>query len=96
MEHYVFFIINILLFFIILIIDRHNVRKYIYLSIITLVFAYIFETLTTYLGFWHYTSIPKIPLISLYTWLLYVPYISICYFIGRKFAKSHKLGEQND
>lgn len=82
--HYIFFIINIIIVFIILIIDKKNIKKYIFLSLLGLIFAFIFETATTNLGFWYYYSEPKIPIISLYTWLLYIPYLSFCYFIGNK------------
>jgi len=86
MDHYVFFILNMIIFAAILIIDKKNYKDYIWLSAIGLVFAYVFETSTTYLGFWYYHSVPQIPLVSLYTWLLYVPYLSMCYYIGRRLA----------
>lgn len=86
MEHYTFFIINFLLFTILMFIDRKRIKDYLWLICIGLVFAYIFESVTTYLGFWIYYSEPKIPLISLYTWLLYAPYLSFCYFIGQYFG----------
>jgi hypothetical protein len=86
MEHLVFFLLNLGVLAIILIIDKANIKKYVLLLSIGLVLAFIFETVTIYLGFWHYHSQPNVPLISLYTWLLYAPYLSYCYYIGNLFG----------
>lgn len=87
MEHFYFLAVNFLVFFIILFVDRRRVKNYIILGAFTLVLAFIFENFTTYLGFWYYHSQPKLLLVSLYTWLLYIPYISFCYFVGKLLDK---------
>jgi hypothetical protein len=87
MQHYIFFIINLIILGSILFIDRKRLNDYYWIIGIGLLFAYVFETITTYLGFWQYHSLPLIPLISLYTWLLYATYLSLIYFIANMFMK---------
>ena len=82
--HYLFFIFNIFVFLLLFLYDKKNRNDYMILGFTGLVLSYIFETVTTYLGFWYYYSEPKIPLLSIYTWLLYLPYLSFCYFAGNK------------
>ena len=83
MQQIVFFIIEMLVAVAIFAIDRKRIRDYILLSLFTLVCAYILETGSTFLGFGIIITMPQIPIISLYTWLAYIPYISICYFLGK-------------
>jgi len=87
MDHLVFLIINFFIFFIILYLDKKNVRNYLYIAGIGLILAFIFENVTIASGFWLYHSEPKILLVSLYTWLLYVPYLGFCYFAANKVRK---------
>jgi len=82
MEHFVFFLINLVVLAIILFIDRKKFKDYLWIIGLGLIFAYIFESLTTLAGFWYYHSLPLIPLVSLYTWLLYATYLSLVYFIA--------------
>ncbi len=89
MLHIVFFALNIFLALLILATDRKNFRSYLVLGFVGLLLAYVFETVTTYLGFWYYHSEPRIPLVSLYTWLMYFPYLSFCYFIGKRFGDAN-------
>ncbi len=87
MQQFVLFAVITLLAMAVWIIDRRKIRDYLLLSFFTLLLAYVFETLSTFAGFWHYYAGPMIPLVSIYTWLMYAPYLSICYFIGNKFAR---------
>ncbi|MFH1182265.1 MAG: hypothetical protein V1702_04860 [Candidatus Woesearchaeota archaeon] len=87
--HYLFFIFNMLLFLLLFWKDKNHRKDYLLLSALGLVLAFIFENVTTYLGFWQYHSSPKVLFISLYTWLLYAPYLSFCYFIGNKLGTTN-------
>jgi hypothetical protein len=82
MEHVHFFIFNLAVTAAIWYIDRKRIREYVVLSCITLFLAAIFENVTTFWGFWNYHSEPKFILISVYSWLMYVSYISYCYFFA--------------
>jgi hypothetical protein len=84
MEHSLFFFINVVLFMGILFLERKRWKDYVLLGVFTLVAAFVFENATAYMGLWVYRSQPKVLLISLYAWLLYVPYIGYCYFLGRR------------
>jgi ABC-type enterochelin transport system permease subunit len=75
---------NFIILFIVVLLDRRRLKDYVLLSALGLAFALIFENVTTFLGFWYYHSEPKILLLSLYSWLLYIPYLGFCYFIGGK------------
>lgn len=88
MEHVYFFLLNFALFFAILLIDRKKWKTYALLSLFTLVAAFIFENFTVFIGLWYYHSEPKVLFLSLYTWLLYVPYINFCYFLSNKLVKN--------
>jgi len=87
MEHIVFLALNYAILLAVVFIDRKRTREYALLGAFTLIAAFIFENATTYLGLWYYHSEPKIMFISLYSWLLYVPYISFCYFAANKVVK---------
>lgn len=92
MEHIHFFIFNLAVTAVIWYIDRKRIKEYAVLSCITLFLAAIFENATTFLGFWSYHSEPKFILISVYPWLMYVSYISYCYFfanfiMGRRYKQ---------
>ena len=87
MEHVYFLLANFAILAAVVWFDRKHLRDYIILSAVGLAAAFVFENFTTYFGFWIYHSEPKILLISLYTWLLYVPYLGFCYFVGRRFSK---------
>ena len=87
MEHLYFVLFNFMVLAIVLWHDRQRLRDYALLSILALIAAFIFENFTTYIGLWIYHSEPKIGLMSLYTWILYVPYISFCYFVGNKLGE---------
>jgi FlaA1/EpsC-like NDP-sugar epimerase len=87
MEHVNFFFLNFAVFLIIVLLDRKKYKDYLMLSSIALVLSFIFENFTIYIGLWYYYSEPKLMFFSLYTWLLYIPYISFCYFISNKVVK---------
>ncbi len=82
MEHLYFTLFNFVILGFVLWFDRRRLKDYALLSILGLAAALIFENFTAFLGFWYYSSEPKILLISLYTWLLYVPFLSFCCFIA--------------
>jgi len=87
MEHIAFLALNYAVLFAMVLVDRKRARDYALLGAFTLAAAFVFENATTYMGFWHYHSEPKALLISFYSWLLYVPYISFCYFAANKVVK---------
>jgi hypothetical protein len=89
MQQVVFFAINVIVFAAVCAVDRKYLKDYLFLCLFTLAIAFVFETACTFLGFWSYNSLPKIPLISLYVWLLYAPYISFCYFVANRIGGRH-------
>lgn len=93
MQQIIFLMIEVAVAVVIIALDRKRLRDYILLGLFTLACAYVLETACAFLGFWQYYAEPQIPIISLYTWLAYVPYISFCYFIGNRFNK--KKGAKN-
>jgi len=88
MLHAIFTMINFIALFCVLFIDRARARFYAVLFAAGLPAAFVFENVTTFLGFWVYHSEPKVLLISLYTWLLYMPYLGFCYFLGRRLSST--------
>ena len=89
MQHYVFVIINFIILIILLVIDKKRIKDYISLGLLAMFLDLIFEQIPIRAGFWIYNSEPKIFGFSFYMWILYFPYISICYFLGNKLVKSH-------
>jgi len=85
-EHAYFIAINFVVLALLLFYDRKRIKEYLLLFAVVMPAALIFENLTTYLGFWFYHSEPKIFLLSFYTWLLYIPFIGFCYFLGKRFG----------
>jgi len=69
--------------------DRKDARDYVFLGVFGLLCAFAFENATAYAGFWTYHDVPLLPLVSVYSLLLYVPYLGFCYFLGRKLVKKH-------
>jgi len=90
MLHEIFTLFNFIVLGIILFSDKKHIRKCALLFAVGLVCAFIFENLTTFLGFWYYHSEPKALLISFYTWILYVPYLGFCYFVGNRLGGMKK------
>jgi hypothetical protein len=84
MEHLSFLLINYIILILIIYIDRKEWKDYLFVSLLGLALAFFFENMTTYWGFWVYNSEPKVVFISLYTWLLYAPYLSFCRFFVRR------------
>ena len=87
MEHLYFFLLNFCVFLIIIFLDKKKYKDYLLLILFALILAFVFENFTIHLGLWYYHSEPKILFLSLYTWLLYIPYLSFCYFVSNKVAK---------
>ncbi len=86
-EHLHFFLFNFIVFLAIIIADRKRYKDYIFLGLLALVLDLVFEIYPISIGIWTYYSHPIILGISLYTWLLYIPYISFCYFVANKVVK---------
>lgn len=84
MEHLYFFLLNFVVFLLIVLVDRKRWRDYLLLAILALAMGFVFENATTLMGFWHYHSEPKVLFVSFYSWLLYMPYLGFCYFASKK------------
>jgi len=82
-----FFVFNYVIFSILMYVDRKEWKNYFFIALIGFILAFIFENLTTMWGFWYYHSLPKVPFVSLFTLLLYVPYLSFAHFIVRRLDK---------
>ncbi|HIH31231.1 TPA: hypothetical protein HA235_00840 [Candidatus Woesearchaeota archaeon] len=87
MEHSIFLLINFALMGIVYYIDRENILDHIVLGILAFFGAIVFEIIPIMFGFWTHYSEPKIWLLSLYSFLLYFPFISFSYFLARKVFK---------
>ncbi len=87
MEHYLFVVLFTIPLLVILLIERKQFKKYLSLGITVMVAAFILENTTTYLGFWHHLSTPHIPYVSVWTLILYLHYISFCYYFGNRVSK---------
>lgn len=87
MEHAYFFLLNFVVFLIIIFYDNKRWKDYVFIGLLALILDLIFEILPIAIGIWYYHSEPKILNISLYTWLLYIPYLSFCYFVSSKVVK---------
>ncbi len=90
MEHAHFLLLNIAVMAVLLFVDRKRMREYVFLFAVGLISAFMFENFTTWLGFWYYHSEPMIPFVSLYTWLLYIPFLGYCYFVSNRIAGGGK------
>jgi len=84
MQHYVFLIINIAVLLVIYYVDRKNIKTHLWLGIIAFFGAIAFEIIPLLMGFWTHYSQPKIWIFSVYSFILYFPFISISYFLGKK------------
>jgi hypothetical protein len=87
MQHYLFFLLATIPLLAVLLLDRKRFRIYALLAGFILVLAFLFETICSLLGFWQYFSLPQMPIVSLYTWLLYAHYGIFCYCIGTKLGE---------
>ncbi|MBI4176667.1 MAG: hypothetical protein HY518_05655 [Candidatus Aenigmarchaeota archaeon] len=87
MEHLHFLLLNFAVFFAILFIDRKKYRDYIFIGLLALLLDAAFEVIPLSAGIWAYHSEPLLLGISLYTWLLYVPYLGFCYFVSNRLVK---------
>lgn len=88
MEHLYFFLINFLVFLLILIYDRKNWQNYLALGLFAMFLDVIFEIIPVAVGIWSYHSKPITFGLSMYTWLLYIPYLSFCYFSANQVMKN--------
>jgi hypothetical protein len=87
MDYVYFFSLNWVLCLIVVLLNKTQYKTYFFLWAIVLLLSFIFENGTTYMGLWYYHAEPKVPFVSLATWLLYAPYISFCYFIANRVIK---------
>lgn len=89
MKHYVFVLFNFLITGTIFLIDKKNIKDYISLGLIAMLADLFFEQIPILAGFWSYNSSPKILGFSFYMWILYLPYLTICYFVGNKLVEAN-------
>lgn len=87
MDHVVFFLLHFLVFLFILVADRRHARDYLLVGLLALGLDLVFEILPLQFGIWSYTSAPFVAGISLYTWLLYLPYLAFCLFCTNQVVK---------
>ena len=87
MEHYLFFLTHLMILLFVIFYDIKNYKIYVFLGLLVMLFDMIFEIIPIAYGIWTYNALPKIFGISLYTLLLYVPYLGFCYFAANKVKK---------
>ena len=83
-DHLTFFLIITLPFLIIVWIDRGNAKTYLKLGIFAIVLDLIWDPIGLYFGLWYYNTWPQVLGISVYTLVLYLHYLTFCYFFGNK------------
>lgn len=88
MEHIQFLILNFAVFLAIVFYDRKRWKAYVSLGLLAMLLDLIFEIVPIYAGIWQYHSQPMIFGLSLYVWLLYIPYLGFCYFAANR-ARKH-------
>ena len=84
MEHYVFFLMNIGILLIVYYFDRKKIKDHLILGIIAFFGAIAFEILPILLGFWTHHAEPKVWIFSVFSFLLYFPFISFSYFAANR------------
>jgi len=87
MEHAYFLILNFAAFLAIVFYDRKKWKTYISLGLLAMLLDLFFEMLPLSAGIWQYHSEPIIFGLSLYAWLLYIPYLGFCYFAANRVRK---------
>ena len=87
MEHAYFLILNFSVFLAIVFYDRKRWKAYALLGLLAMLLDAAFEILPLAAGIWQYRSEPIIFNLSLYAWLLYIPYLGFCYFAANKVRK---------
>ena len=90
MEYFIYSLIATIPLILILYIDRKNLKNYVYLGILAMIMALVFEELSVVLGFWEYYSLPKIINVSIFTIINYFHYLVFCYFAGNKLSRRFK------
>ncbi len=90
MEYFIYSLIATIPLILILYIDRKNLKNYIYLGILAVCMALVFEELSVYLSFWEFYSLPKVINVSVFTVINYFHYIVFCYFTGNRLSRRLK------
>ncbi len=83
-DHLTFFIILTAPLIILYLHDRKNIKTYISLGFLAILLDLIWDPIGIYFGLWYYNSQPQILGMSVYMLLLYIHYLSFCYFLGNK------------
>lgn len=86
MEHYLFFILVSIPLTALFLYDRKNVKKYLVLGVLAILLDLLWDPFWINMGLWSYSSQPQVLGASVYMLLLYVHYMSFCYFMGNKIA----------
>ena len=87
MEHIYFLILNFAIFLAIVFYDRKRWKAYVSLGLLAMLLDAVFEIVPIAAGIWQYHSEPMIISMSLYAWLLYIPYLGFCYFAAGRVRK---------
>jgi hypothetical protein len=83
-EHLTFFIILTIPLIILYAYDRKNITRYLGIGLLALFLDLIWDPIGISIGLWYYNSQPQILGMSVYMLLLYIHYLSFCYFLGNK------------
>jgi len=84
MTHIIFFIFSMILWLIILCVDRKDIAKYLTFGALAALLAVPFELLSTWIGVWVHYSQPQVLGLSVYSILLYFPFVGFTYFLAKK------------
>lgn len=83
-DHSIFFLLITAPFLMILWIDRKNLRTYVQLGLFAVILDLIWDPIGIHFNLWYYNSLPQVFGVSIYTLILYVHYLTFCYFFGNR------------
>jgi len=64
--------------------DKKNITKYAGIGVLAIIFDLIWDPIGMSFGLWYYSSQPQVLNMSIYMLLMYIHYLSFCYFLGNK------------
>ena len=87
MESAYFLVVHLAVFAAVLFLDRKRWRGYALLGPLAMLLDLVFEAYPLSIGIWTYHALPKVAGLSLFAWLMYIPYLGFCYFAANRLVK---------
>jgi hypothetical protein len=83
-DHLTFFIVLTIPLAVLFLYDKKNIKTYLGLGLLAMALDSVWDPLAMSFGLWHYSSQPQILGMSVYMLLLYLHYLSFCFFLGNR------------